>query len=240
VLFLVGGGICQFGCELLNLVDNSIGCWTIRCDGACWDGRIVEAGLVEVGCANLDIHWAGGLCGDGPRCPIPTAHPARSRQRFQSSSGSPERLWSAVRFHRASSSKKSVEARAFDAAITPALKMPISWLTTKSPWGVVPMIRRAASAHAAPRWHSLRRRLCDPRRFTFSRRRPRWLRYRTWTRLRWTRPEPYCNDRNDKYQDEQHYHCDFLPIFQISTQFFHALTRGIPLTFRLFLIGFGL
>jgi hypothetical protein len=35
---------------------------------------------------------AGGLYGDGPRCPSPTAHPARSRQRHRSSSDSPERL----------------------------------------------------------------------------------------------------------------------------------------------------
>src|SRR5258707_9867132 len=56
LLFVVGGGICQLCCELLNLVDDAVGSRTVRGHGARRDGRMIEAGTIEVGSADLDVN----------------------------------------------------------------------------------------------------------------------------------------------------------------------------------------
>src|SRR5258708_37258560 len=56
LLFVVGGGICQLCCELLNLVDDAVGSRTVRGHGARRDGRRIEAGTIEVGSADLDVN----------------------------------------------------------------------------------------------------------------------------------------------------------------------------------------
>jgi hypothetical protein len=55
LFFVISGGICQLGGELIDLVNDTVVGRTVRGHGARRDGRMIETGRIEVRSGDLDV-----------------------------------------------------------------------------------------------------------------------------------------------------------------------------------------